>query len=260
MNDARSAWDANAGFWDERMGEGNEFFSLLIWPATERLLGSVSGKHVLDVACGNGVSSRRLAAAGAKVVGFDFSERMLDRARARTRSPDVEYRLLDATDEQALSSLGRAAFDAAICNMALMDIGDIGIVMAALAVALRPGAPFVVSVLHPCFNNPSSIQMAELEDRAGELVTTYSIKTSRYARPFTQPGIAIPGQPTPHPYFHRPLSLFLAPAFAAGFVVDALDEPTFEPDVTAGTTPLSWSGRFSEIPPVLIARLRRSAD
>ena len=26
-----------------------------------------------------------------------------------------------------------------------------------------------------------------------------------------------------------------------------------------GTTALSWSGRFSEIPPVLVARLRRAA-
>jgi hypothetical protein len=32
---------------------------------------------------------------------------------------------------------------------------------------------------------------------------------------------------------------------------------TFPPDYAGGSTTLFWSGRFSEIPPVLAARLRR---
>jgi 2-polyprenyl-3-methyl-5-hydroxy-6-metoxy-1,4-benzoquinol methylase len=53
---AREAWNQNAAFWDERMGEGNDFVELLIWPATERKAGP--GERILDIACGNGLPSR----------------------------------------------------------------------------------------------------------------------------------------------------------------------------------------------------------
>jgi hypothetical protein len=32
--ETREAWEQNAAFWDERIGEGNDFVELLIWPAT----------------------------------------------------------------------------------------------------------------------------------------------------------------------------------------------------------------------------------
>ena len=83
-DEIRDAWNKSAAFWDERMGEGNEFVETLVWPATERLLELRSGERVLDIACGSGLSSRRLAARGAEVVAFDFAEEMIARARARS--------------------------------------------------------------------------------------------------------------------------------------------------------------------------------
>jgi hypothetical protein len=35
---ARHAWDTNTRFWDERMADGNDFFTSLIWPSVEKLL------------------------------------------------------------------------------------------------------------------------------------------------------------------------------------------------------------------------------
>jgi len=91
------------------------------------------------------------------------------------------------------------------------------------------------------------------------LVTTYSVKVSRYLTPYTQVGLALEGQPVPHPYFHRPLEILLKEAFEAGLMLDALEEPGFSPENTGGRTPLSWNGRFSEIPPVLVGRMKRHA-
>jgi ubiquinone/menaquinone biosynthesis C-methylase UbiE len=52
--ESQSIWDKNARFWDERMGEGNQFQRQLIGPVTDRLLGIKDGESVLDIACGNG--------------------------------------------------------------------------------------------------------------------------------------------------------------------------------------------------------------
>ena len=253
------AWNANAEFWDERMAEGNDFFKVLVWPAVERLLRPAPGERLLDVACGNGVTSRRIADAKANVTAFDFSEAMIHLARKRGGGTDIDYRVLDATDREELLKLGAASFDGALCNMALMDMADTTPLMQALTSLLRANGRFVFSVVHPCFNNPAAVQMGELEDRSGTIVTTYSVKVSRYLTPYTQVGLAMHGQPEPHPYFHRPLSALLAPALEAGFVLDGIEECAFPPDNTGGSTPLSWNGRFSEIPAALVVRMRPPA-
>jgi 2-polyprenyl-3-methyl-5-hydroxy-6-metoxy-1,4-benzoquinol methylase len=258
-SDVKRAWNTNAEFWDERMAEGNEFFNVLVWPALEKLLRRSAGEQLLDIACGNGVTSRRLAALNAKVTAFDFSEAMIDLARKRDPQSNIDYRVLDATQREALLELGAASFDGALCNMALMDMARIDPLMQALGSLLRPGGRFVFSVLHPCFDSPAIVQMGELEDRAGSIVTTYSVKISRYLTPYTQVGLAMHEQPVPHLYFHRPLGALLAPAFDAGLVLDAIEERSFPPDDIGGTTALSWNGRFSEIPAVLVGRLRRKA-
>ena len=102
--ETRDAWDSNAAFWDEKMGEGNDFVNVLQWPAILRLLDPRPGQKILDIATGNGLTARRLAALGAEVVAFDFSEELIKLARARTPSSFslLTYSVLDATDEFAL--------------------------------------------------------------------------------------------------------------------------------------------------------------
>ena len=249
-------WNRNAEWWDEQTGEGNQFQKVLIGPATERLLALRPGERVLDIACGNGAFSRSMARLGAQVVAFDFSGRFLERAKARTNehADRIDYRLVDATDEAQLLALGDR-FDAAVCTMALMDMATVEPLMSALSRLLKPGGRFVFSVLHPCFNSSRGIrQVVEQEDRDGELTTAYSVNVSNYIRPASWQGVGIPGQPTAHYYFHRPLSVLLSACFSAGFVLDGLEEPVFD-DAEESARPLSWTN-YKEIPPVLVARLR----
>jgi 2-polyprenyl-3-methyl-5-hydroxy-6-metoxy-1,4-benzoquinol methylase len=256
--ETREAWNQNAAFWDERMGEGNDFVEVLVWPATERLLGLRAGERVLDIACGNGLTSRRLAAMGAEVVAFDFAEEMIAHAHERTteHAERIQYLVLDATDEAALLALGEGQFDAALCNMALFDMAEIEPLMRALARLLHPGGRFVFSVLHPCFNSPHIALVAEMEDREGDLVTIYSVKIYDYITPTVAHALAMRGQPKPQLIFHRPLQVLLGAGFDAGFVLDGLEERAFPPDYPPSRDYLSWGPSFSEIPPVLVVRMR----
>lgn len=253
--EVQRAWNANAAFWDARMADGNEFFNILIWPAVKSLLEPSPGQAILDVACGNGVTSRRLAEAGAQVTAIDFSESLIEFARKRSTADGIHYRLVDASDYEAVVALGRQSFDSVLCNMALMDMAAIEPLMRAVSECLRPAGRFVFSILHPCFNNPDVVLTGEREDRDGALTETYSVRVRRYSTPFTKQGIAIAGQPEPHPYFHRSLRTLLAAAFDAGLVLDGWNEPVFPPGYSDAGSPLGWS-RISEIPPVLVARFK----
>lgn len=256
--EAQQAWEANAAFWDEYMGVvGNDFVNLLVWPRTARLLDLQPEERVLDVACGNGLYALRLAEMGGLVVGIDFSADLIARAKAHSSgyTGRIRYHVIDATDRPALLSLGEGQFDAAVCNMALFDIADISPLADSLRRLLRPGGRFIFSVMHPCFNGLHSTFVTETFDEGTNLVTRYFLKLSSYLTPFTARGVALRNQPQPQLYFHRPLQVLLDPFLSAGFVLDALEEASYPPDHQIEKK-TSWSGNFSEFPPVLLARLR----
>jgi len=254
--ETRELWDRKAAFWDERFGEGNEFHRLLIEPATLRLLDIQPNERVLDIACGNGALSRRLAGLGAQVLAFDFSSVFVERARARSTAlaSQITYQVADATDRDQLLALGEGRFDAAVAGMALMDMPAIDALAEALNRLLRPNGRFVFTVQHPCFNSNAVAMQAETEEREGRLGVVHAMKITGYLDVPPGIGAGMPGEPNPHYYFHRPLSQLLAPFFSSGFVLDGLEEPAF-PQIDDARA-LSWAS-YHQIPPILAVRLRR---
>ena len=253
---SRDAWEANAKTWDERMGdEGNDFFNILSWPVLFSFLDPQPGRRYLDIACGNGLTSRRLAALGAEVTAFDFSANLIEKAKARPNPGSrIQYHVLDATDESVLLGLGEKQFDSALSNMALFDMPEIATLFRVLPKLLKPNGIFVFSLMHPAFNNPSATLLAE-EWYDGQIQEHYAVKIPRYINQFQSKGLALRNQPKPQLYFHRPIMDYMNIAFQNGFVLDGFEERAFPPDHPQ-TSPLGWGGKFSEIPPVLIARMR----
>jgi len=254
--EVRRIWDANADWWDDRIGEGNALQRELVEPATERLIGDIAGAEILDVACGAGRFARRMAELGGSVVAFDFSERFIARARERTAADvgNIDYHVIDATDEEQLLSLGTNRFDVAVATMALMDMSTLDPLVGALRTMLKPEGRFVFSVLHPCFPPGEAGRFMEETTADGRCATRTGVKVTRYLSPATTRGEGIVGQPEPQYYFHRPLSLLLRPAFEHGFVVDRIEEPAFQERAPQDVAS-QWH-RMSEIPPVLLVRMR----
>jgi SAM-dependent methyltransferase len=76
---------------DDWWVEGTDRFVSLLKP----------GSFVLDVGCGSGVKSAYLTGKGLRVLGIDFSDKLIDIAKRET--PGAEFRVMDMHDASALA-------------------------------------------------------------------------------------------------------------------------------------------------------------
>jgi len=96
------------------------------------------GTRALDVATGTGDLAIELAARGGDVVGSDFSEGML--ARARTKAPGLTWEQADA---MALP-YPDAAFDAATVGFGARNFGDLAQGLREMVRVVKPGGRVVI--------------------------------------------------------------------------------------------------------------------
>lgn len=108
------------------------------------LLGARPGMRVLDLACGPGNLSARLAAAvgpAGEVTGVDLAPGMIELASAR-HIPNARFALMDI-EELAFAD---ASFDAAACGHGLQFAADLHRALTEARRVLRPHARFAASV------------------------------------------------------------------------------------------------------------------
>jgi 2-polyprenyl-3-methyl-5-hydroxy-6-metoxy-1,4-benzoquinol methylase len=253
--ESQTRWNDIAEYWDDYMGElSNRFHREIIRPKTEELLAVNEGQTILDIACGNGNFSRRLADLGAHVIAFDYSSTMIKRAESRSKDylNCIDYQVIDATNYESLLKLETEQYDSAVSNMALMDIADITSLTKTLYTLLKKQGVFVFSIPHPCFQTPNMRKIHETEDINGAIVSRNSIQTTKYLTPEPCEAIGIKGQPVPHFIFHRPLSYYMNLFLSSGFVLDGLEEPSFN-QTGQENDKFDWY----EIPPAILLRFRK---
>jgi ubiquinone/menaquinone biosynthesis C-methylase UbiE len=209
------------------------------------------GHRILDLACGNGQFARKIASLGALVTATDFSEQMIRIAQSKS-GENIVYRVVDVTRDSDLAGLGANRYDSAVCTMAIMDIETIEPLASHLPKLLYRGGAFVFSILHPCFNSLDTILCAERDEPDGNLRDRYGVRIYDYLLERSGLGIAMAGQPEKQYYFHRPISVILHTFFQQGFVLDALEEPSFK-DISSARL---FDNVYRNIPAALLCRLR----
>jgi ubiquinone/menaquinone biosynthesis C-methylase UbiE len=120
-------------------------------------IGDLSGKAVIDLACGEGFYSRLLRQQGAaKVVGVDLSERMIELARAQEAEHGlgIEYIVGDAR-QLALTSDYDLAVAAYLLNYA-RNRDELRAMCDGIARSLKPGGRFVTINSSPALDYPSA--------------------------------------------------------------------------------------------------------
>jgi trans-aconitate methyltransferase len=184
--------------WDPGLYDDKHSFVWKLAAGVLELLNTQSGERILDLGCGTGHLTARIAEAGAHVVGIDRSPDMI--RQAREKYPSLRFEVMDAR-EISLDEI----FDAVFSNATLHWIKEPERVMSGIKKSLRPGGRFV----------------AEFGGRGntGEL-----LKAVQHA--WRKLGIA---GPAPHPWYYPSLAEYASLLEQHGFEVThatLFDRPT----------------------------------
>jgi SAM-dependent methyltransferase len=202
-------WDRHARWWQREFSAGADpEYEDQILPLVARHL---EGSHrVLDVGCGEGQVSRRLASAGAQVIGLDPTAAQLEVARERGGGPTY----LRARSEALPCRNG--SFDTVLVCLALEHVDAFEDAINEVARVLEPGGRFVLLLAHPLLQAPGS---AWIDDRIlGEMywrVGAYLTEERKFDE--VAPGVDLL-------FVHRPLSRYVHAMGRAGLLIDDMVE------------------------------------
>jgi trans-aconitate methyltransferase len=125
--------------WDTELYEACHHFVWRLGEGVVELLQPGAGERILDLGCGPGQLTKKIAESGAEVIGLDASPEMI--GQARQNYPELRFVLQDAAGMQFENE-----FDAVFSNAALHWMLDPASVVRGVARALRPGGRFVLEM------------------------------------------------------------------------------------------------------------------
>jgi ubiquinone/menaquinone biosynthesis C-methylase UbiE len=220
-------WDEKAKFWCDQIREGKDIFrDLLSLPAFLKFIGNIKNKIVLDVGCGEGYNTRKIAQKGALITGVDISPQMIKFAKEEEKKNPLGITYCQGSWDN-LSFFKKNSFDVVLSTLALMDGPGYEKALVEFHRVLRPNADLYFSILHPCFITPN---YSSIKNKKGimthRVVNNYfkegpwlftwklSKKTDKSdALDFTSMS------------YHRTLSTYINTLIKKGFVLKEIEEP-----------------------------------
>jgi len=122
--------------WNAQLYDNKHSFVWKLAGGVLELLAPQPGERILDLGCGTGHLTGKIAEAGAYVVGVDRSPEMI--VQAREQYPALRFEVMDARELQL-----EGPFDAVFSNATLHWIHEPERVIAGVARLLKPGGRFV---------------------------------------------------------------------------------------------------------------------
>ncbi|MUG99540.1 methyltransferase domain-containing protein [Scytonema sp. UIC 10036] len=162
--------------WDTSLYEGKHAF---VWKYGEELLQLLSAQpeeHILDVGCGTGQLTAKIADAGAIVMGIDADVMMVE--KARQNYPQLKFLVADARDFQV-----NEPFDAVFSNATLHWIPEANAVIRCIYQALKPGGRFVAE-----FGGKGNIQA--IAEAVYDVVRNIGLQSPEHLNPWYFPSIS----------------------------------------------------------------------
>ena len=248
-DDVTHRWDRNAEDWAEAVAKGRDVINDLFGvPAFLEFIGDIAGRKILDAGCGEGRSSRALAAKGAAVTGLDISSRMIDLARREEACAPlgIEYRQGSFSD---LSDFEDGTFDGVVSVMALMDAADFEGALKEFERILRPGGELAFSLLHPCFYTRGLGYVRDAKGGRARLTVSDYFAEAAYLDRWRFPGQTKAQGDTLFkvPRFPRTVSQYLNGIIDVGLVLAGVLEPRASEEVCRRFPPLDFWRRHGAL-------------
>ena len=132
---------------------------------TQESLSDLNFSNVLELGCGSGKNTEWLITKADKLIGIDFSSRMLELARKKISSKNVSFICADLNEKWPVNN---NSFDLATINLTLEHIKILDHIFSSLFVKLRKGGKCFVCELHP--EKQLAGSKARFQDNGTEIV------------------------------------------------------------------------------------------
>ena len=237
------SWDEHADWWIDGFtgGVDPEYEEQIVPLVVAELL---QATRILDVGCGEGQVSRRLAAGrpDREVVGVDPTERHIEVARSRGGGVVYQIASVDGLP------FDDNHFDAVVACLVFEHVDDLDAAIGEVSRVIAPGGTFLFLLNHPLLQTPNSgwiddqiLDPPEQYWRIGEYLTeTVNIEE-------VEPGVRVR-------FVHRPLGRYINTLSAAGLVLEHMHEP---PPPAGFLARCEEYAMASTIPRLLALRLRK---
>ena len=233
--DVAAHWENNAETWTRTTRAGHDVYrDALNTPAFLAMLPPVKGLVGLDVGCGEGANTRKIAGQGARMTGIDIAPTFIHHAKQAELDTPLG---IDYSEADALAlPFDDCCFDFVTAFMSLMDMPHQDRALAEIYRVLRPGGFLQFSILHPCFVPPRrrNIRDAKGNVRAVEVADYFNevngqIDTWLFSDIPEEERTKL--DPFTVPRFHRTLTSWVAMICEAGLVIQQFGEPRASDEV-----------------------------
>ncbi len=102
--------------------------------------------NILEIGCGTGKNTEYLQTIAKHLIGADFSNEMLSKAKEKITNPNVEFQQMDLRETW---NFAENSFEVITCSLALEHIENIDFVFAQANKVLRLSGKFYFGELHP---------------------------------------------------------------------------------------------------------------
>lgn len=209
-------WDKVAPYRDKQLRNGIDIsYHQVLVPEVMKLLKRFKGNRILDVGCGTGVLTEKIASERDFVCGVDISSVSISIAKeSNLFAKNIEY-YISAIDKFNLPVKLNGGFDIAVANMVLMDVMNLRKSLDSIFNLLKSEGVLIATITHPCF-------WPDYWGYGNELWFNY-YEEQQIAHPFVTHTDRVGIAETVH--VHRPLEFYLQTFCNSGFKIDYIGEP-----------------------------------
>ncbi len=223
-------WEENAEAWTllARMGADiyRDHFNT---PGFLSILPDVAGLRGLDIGCGEGYNTRKLAERGAVMTAVDIAPTFIRHAlEEETNHPlGINYNVASAAE----LPFPESSFNFATAFMSIMDMASDEKAIREAFRVIKPGGFLQFSICHPCFTSTKNTWIDDDQGRHIAMAVSDYFKEGEgeiieWIFHEASPELKTKLKKFRMPTFHRTLSGWLNLLIDTGFAIERVHEPT----------------------------------